>query len=165
MGLAWSRLAPFAVAFVLSGALGCDQIERAVLPVEPAEPAAETEERIELLVPGLVDAIQAKQPMFVMDHVSPAFKEERGLDYWGVRSLVETYAFRDDEVGARLESVAITPAEDGRQRVAARVSFALGQRLAEGDPLPPGAVTYSLDLLFARDGARWQAVGGSYKRE
>ena len=82
-----------------------------------------------------------------------------------MRALVEGFAFRDDEVGARLESVAITPGENGRQRVAARVSFALGQRLAEGTPLPPGAVTYSLDLVFARDGARWQAVGGSYRRE
>jgi hypothetical protein len=160
--LAWSRLASFGVALGLLGVLGCDQIERAVAS---GEPAAEADERIEILVPGLVDAIQAKQPVFVMDHVSTAFKEERGLDYYGVRSLVESFAFRDEEVGARLESVAITPAENGQQRVAARVSFALGQRLAENTPLPPGAVTYSLDLLFARDGARWQAVGGSYRRE
>ncbi len=139
---------------------GCD------LPTEAEPPAAPVaDENIDVLLPALIDAIQAKQPVFVMEHVSLAFVDERGLDYYGVRSLVESFAFRDDEVGARLESVAIAPAEDGRQRVAARVSFALGQRLAEGTPLPPGAVTYALDLLFARDGARWQAVSGSYRRE
>ena len=138
-----SPIARFALALLLLGAAGCDQIERAVAPAE-SEPA--TYERIDVLLPDLIDAIQAKQPVFVMDHVSTEFKDERGLDYYGVRSLVESFAFRDDEVGARLESVAITPAEDGRQRVAARVSFALGQRLSEGAPLPPGAVTDALDL-------------------
>jgi hypothetical protein len=149
-----SSIAAFALALFL---LGCGQEEEA--------PPPEPEENIEVLLPGLIDAIQAKQPVFVMDHVSPSFKDDRGLDYFGVRSLVETYAFRDDEVGARLESVSISPAENGQQRVAARVAFALGQRLATGTPLPPAAVTYSFDLVFARDGARWQAVGGSYRRE
>jgi len=151
-----SSIAAFALALIL---LGCGQTE------EAQSPEHEAEEHIEALLPGLIDAIQAKQPVFVMDHVSPAFKDDRGLDYFGVRSLVETYAFRDDEVGARLESVAITPAENGQQRVAARVAFALGRRLATGAPLPPDAVTYSFDLMFARDGARWQAVGGTYRRE
>ena len=157
MGASPSPIATVALALLL---FGCGPADDGAAPDAP--PA---EERIEVLLPGLIDAIQAKQPVFVMDHVSPDFKEERGLDYFGVRSLVETWAFRDDEVGARLESVAITPAENGRQRVAARVSFAVGQRLAEGTPLPPGAVTYSFDLVFAREGARWQALGGSYRRE
>jgi hypothetical protein len=151
-----SSIAAFALALLL---LGCGQAEEAQTPEHEAE------EHIEALLPGLIDAIQAKQPVFVMDHVSPSFKDDRGLDYFGVRSLVETYAFRDDEVGARLDSVSISPAENGQQRVAARVAFALGQRLATGTPLPPAAVTYSFDLVFARDGARWQAVGGSYRRE
>lgn len=157
MGASSSPIAAAAFALFL---LGCGVAEEVAPPDAP-----QAEERIEALLPGLIDAIQAKQPVFVMDHVSPEFKDERGLDYFDVRSLVEAYAFRDDEVGARLESVAITPAENGRQRVAARVSFALGQRLAEGTPLPPGAVTYAVDLIFARDGARWQAVSGGYRRE
>jgi hypothetical protein len=49
--------------------------------------------------------------------------------------------------------------------VAARVSFALGQRLAEGAELPEGATTYLLDLVFERRGARWPAVRGRYRRE
>ena len=132
---------------------------------EEKPPSADAPERIEVLLPDLVDAIQAKQPVFVMDHVAESFKEERGLDYFGVRGLVEAFAFRDEETGARLESVTITPAENGAQRVAARVSFALGQRLEADAPLPPGAVTYAFDLVFARNGARWQAIGGSYRRE
>ena len=127
--------------------------------------ATEAEESIDQLVPALVDAIQAKQPVFVMDHVAPEFVEEGGLDYFGVRSLVEAYAFRDEEVGARLESVSIQPAADGAQAVAARVSFALGQRLSEGAALPASATTYSLDLVFERRGARWQVVRGRYRRE
>jgi hypothetical protein len=149
--------AAFALAVFL---FGCEQADDR----EPT-PAPVVEERMEILLPGLIDAIQAKQPVFVMDHVSTDFKDDRGLDYFGVRALVESWAFRDDQVGARLESVAITPAEDGKQRVVARVSFAVGQRLVEAAPLPPGAVTYSLDLVFARDGARWQALSGSYRRE
>jgi hypothetical protein len=159
LGASSSSIAAFAISLLLIGCGPGDEVG------SKSAPEAEAEERIEVLLPALIDAIQAKQPVFVMDHVSPDFEDERGLDYFGVRSLVENYAFRDDEVGARLESFAITPAESDRQRVAARVSFALGQRLAEGAPLPPGAVTYSLDLVFARDGARWQAVGGSYRRE
>ncbi|MEX2204769.1 MAG: hypothetical protein WEF50_00910 [Myxococcota bacterium] len=152
-----SRIAAFALALFV---LACGAADEVAAPLAPL-----VEERMDVLLPGLIDAIQAKQPVFVMDHVSTDFKDDRGLDYFGVRSLVETWAFRDDEVGARLESVAITPVEDGRLHVAARVSFAVGQRLVEGAPLPPGAVTYALDLVFAREGARWQAVGGSYRRE
>ena len=131
---------------------------------QPATARA-TEERLERLLPDLVDAIQAKQPVFVMEHVGEGFKDDRGLDYFGVRSLVESYAFRDEEIGARLESVAITPAASGEQHVSARVAFALGQRLAAGAPLPPGAVTYSFDVVFAKNGEHWQAIGGSYARE
>jgi hypothetical protein len=157
LGASPPPIAAFALALFL---LGCGVADDVAPPDAPM-----AEERIEALLPGLIDAIQAKQPVFVMDHVSTAFVDDRGLDYFGVRSLVEAYAFRDDEIGARLESVAITPGENGRQHVAARVSFAVGQRLAEGTPLPPGAVTYALDLVFARDGARWQALSGSYRRE
>lgn len=127
--------------------------------------ATAAEEELESVVPALVDAIQAKQPVFVMDHVAEGFKEERGLDYFGVRSLVEAYAFRDEDVGARLESVAITPIDDDERKVEARVAFALGQRIAEGAPLPPGAVTYAFDLVFEKRDSVWRAVAGSYRRE
>ena len=145
---------------VAVGLLACGQVD-----VETPGPEAAAPERIEVLVPDLVDAIQAKQPGFVMDHVADSFKDDRGLDYFGVRSLVDTYAFHDATVGARLESVAITPAGNGEQRVVARVAFALGARLAPDGPLPQRAVTYAVDLVFARQGARWQAVRGSYRRE
>ncbi len=152
-----SSIAAFAVLVLL---FACDRSGEE----QPAS-APTAEEQIERVVPDLVDAIQAKQPVFVMDHVAEGFKDDRGLDYFGVRSLVESYAFRDEEVGARLESVEVAPAADGQQRVRARVAFALGQRLAAGAALPPGAVTYSFDLVFAKNGALWQAIGGSYTRE
>ena len=145
---------------ILLGASACSERETA----SPQAPAVAAE-RLEVLVPALVDAIQAKQPIFVMEHVAESFKTDDGLGYFDVRALVDTYAMRDDEVGARLEHVSITEQADGRQRVVADVSFALGQRIATDAPLPPGAVTYALDLIFALDGARWQAVGGSYRRK
>jgi hypothetical protein len=152
-----SSIAAFTISLLLFACERASEDQPATAPT--------AEERIEVLLSDLVDAIQAKQPVFVMDHVSEGFKDDRGLDYFGVRSLVESYAFRDEEIGARLESVAITPAANGEQRVSARVAFALGQRLAAGAPLPPGAVTYSFDVVFARNGARWQAIAGSYLRE
>ncbi len=128
-----SSIAAFAISLLLCA---CDRAGEE----QPAS-ARIGEEPLERLLPDLVDAIQAKQPVFVMDHVAEGFKDDRGLDYFGVRSLVESYAFRDEEVGARLESVEVAPAADGQQRVRARVAFALGQRLAAGAALPPGAVT------------------------
>ncbi|HKC49796.1 MAG TPA: hypothetical protein VKF60_03315 [Myxococcota bacterium] len=132
-------------------------------PAPPAAPVAD--ENLELLIPSLVDAIQAKQPKFVLDHVSHTFKEDGGLDYYDVRALVEKFALVDDVVGARLESVRLTPESDGRQRVSARVAFALGQRLAPGDSLPEDGVVYALEVVFAKNAGGWQAVGGRYKRE
>ena len=157
MGASLSSLAALVSALLL---VACG-------PAADTEPAAARapDEQIEVLVTALVDAVQAKQPVFVMDHVAGAFKDERGLDYFGVRSLVESFAFRDEEVGARLESLAISPGENGAQRVSARVSFVLGRRLSAGAPLPPGGVTYALELVFAKNGVRWQATGGSYRRE
>jgi hypothetical protein len=153
----YSSFAAFAVSLLL---FACERAGE-----EQAATAPTTEERMEALLPDLVAAIQAKQPVFVMEHVAEGFKDDRGLDYFGVRSLVESYAFRDEEIGARLESVAIAPAANGEQRVRARVAFALGQRLLADAPLPPGAVIYSFDVVFARSGAHWQASGGSYTRE
>ncbi len=141
-------------------ALGCDALSER----EPDE-TARVDEELAAVLPELVDAVQAKQPLFVMEHVSYSFRDERGLDYFDVRALVDDFAFRDEVVGARLESISITPAENGAQRVAARVAFALGTRLAPGAPLPSGAVVYRLDLLFAKQDGRWQAQSGSYARE
>ncbi|HTO54002.1 MAG TPA: hypothetical protein VMR50_11495 [Myxococcota bacterium] len=142
-------------------ALGaCDSREHG----EVAAPPAQVDENLETLVPSLVDAVQAKQVAFVMDHVAPAFKEERGLDYYDVRALLEKYALGEEPIGARLESVELTPLGDARQRVSARVAFARGQRLAVGAPLPEGGVVYALEVDFARNGARWQAVTGRYAR-
>ncbi|MGH7290437.1 MAG: hypothetical protein ACREJT_04455 [Myxococcota bacterium] len=133
---------------------------------EPA-PAAKVvaEEQLERLVPALVDAVQTKQPVFVMDHVAAGFKEARGLDYFDLRSLVESSAFREEPVGARLESLAITPLDADKQRVEARVVFALGRQIAAGSPPPDGAVTYALDVVFEKHDAVWRAVSGSYRRE
>jgi hypothetical protein len=152
------RLALCAAALVALA--GCDRSESE----RGAPPPPAPDEDLTLLIPSLVDAIQAKQPVFVMDHVSETFKEDGGLDYFDVRALVERFAFRDETVGARLESSEVTPDGDSKRRVSAKVAFALGQRLAKGDSLPEGAVVYALDVVFAKNGPRWQAVGGRYKR-
>lgn len=154
-GASLARATALAAALL---ALACE-------PAQQAPPAAAVDEKLDALVPELVDAVQAKQPLFVMDHVAESFSAPGGLDYHGVRALVEGYAFRDEEVGARLESVAITPDENGAQRVAARVAFSLGTRLAPGGPLPPGSVVYALDLVFVRKEGRWLAQSATYRRE
>jgi hypothetical protein len=138
----------------------CDSGER---PASAPAVAPQADESLGSLVPSLVDAIQAKQTAFVLDHVSRGFKEDGGLDFYGVRALVEKYTLDDEPVGARLEQVELTPESDGRQHVAARVAFAR-QRLAAGTPLPEGGVVYALELEFARSGPRWEAVGGRYRR-
>jgi len=155
-GASLARAAALAAALL---ALACEPAQE-----KPAATPA-VDETLDVLVPELVDAVQAKQPLFVMDHVAESFSAPRGLDYHGVRALVEGYAFRDEEVGARLESVAITPGENGAQHVAARVAFSLGTRLAPGGPLPPGAVVYALDLVFVRRDGRWLAQSATYRRE
>jgi len=151
--LAWAALLALAA---------CGPSERDA-PSKTATPTPD--ESLDLLIPSLVDAIQAKQPKFVMDHVAQTFKEDGGLDYYDVRALVEKFAFVEDVVGARLESAKVTPESDGRQRVSARVAFALGERLATGDSLPEGGVIYALEVVFEKSEGRWQAVGGRYKRE
>lgn len=131
----------------------------------PAETALAADEKLDVLIPSLVDAIQAKQPDFVMTHVGTDFKEDGGLDYYGVRALVEKFALGDDPVGARLESVTVTPEADGRQRARTRVAFAAGRRLASGESLPEGGVVYAIEVVFEKREGRWQAVGGRYARE
>jgi hypothetical protein len=148
--------ASLALAFLL---LACDGSG------EPAAREPRVDEDLARVVPDLVDAVQAKQLMAIMDHVDESFAEPGGLDYADVRAIVEANAFREEAVGARLESVSITPAEGGEQRVAARVAFARGTRLRPGEALPPGAVVYAFDLLFAKRDGRWRARTGSYRRE
>jgi hypothetical protein len=147
--------------FALLALAGCDRSEGE----QPAPSAPARDEDLALLVPSLVDSLQAKQSGFVLDHVSPKFKEDGGLDYYDVRALVEKAALRSEPVGARLETSQVTPEPDGRQRVSARVSFALGQRLAPGDPLPEGGMVYAIEVVFAKNGPKWEAVGGRYRRE
>ncbi|MGH9887679.1 MAG: hypothetical protein ACREBE_19265 [bacterium] len=139
----------------------CGAGEQSALPA--AAPAVD--EQLEVVVPAIVDALQSKQAEFVMSHVGSSFAEERGLDYFDVRSLVESYTLRDESLGARLESVALTPLSADTQRVEARVTFTRGQQLAEGVAPPAGAVTYAFDLVFAKRAGVWQARSGSYRRE
>ena len=54
-------------------------------------------------MPALVDALGRGETSFVMDHVATAFKEERGLDYYDVRALVEMAAFSEPPIGVRLD--------------------------------------------------------------
>jgi len=152
------RLASALLAGALC-ALACDASDKAAPATAPS-----ADETLEALVPSLVDAIQAKQPVFVLDHLATTFKEDGGLDYYDVRALVEKYAFEPQPIGARLDAIAVTPIGDERRRVSAKVAFAFGQRLAIGAPLPEGGVVYALEVDFAKSGPRWQAVSGSYKR-
>jgi hypothetical protein len=150
-----------ALALLAAALSGCDSRENAA---PPAAAAPQADESLDALVPSLVDALQAKQTAFVLDHVARGFKEDGGLDFYDVRALVEKYTLGEQPVGARLEQVELTPESDGRQRVSARVAFALGQRLSADAPLPEGGVVYALEVEFAKDGPRWQAVGGRYRR-
>jgi hypothetical protein len=152
------RRCALAVALCVAALCACDGSGSERQPIPPPD------EDLAQLIPSLVDSVQAKQPLFVMDHVAETFKEERGLDYFGVRALVETFALRDEPVGARLESSEVTPIDDATKRVSARVAFAPGRRLEPGESLPDGAVVYALDVVFAKNGPRWQAVRGSYAR-
>jgi len=142
---------------------GCDSGERRA-PAAGAPAPAEADESLDALVPSLVDAIQAKQTAFVLDHVARGFKEDGGLDFYDVRALVEKYTLGDEPIGARLEQLELTPESDGRRRATARVAFARGQRLAAGAPLPQDGLVYALEVEFAKSGPRWEAVGGRYRR-
>ena len=125
---------------------------------------AQDEDLAELLS-ALVAALGRGETSFVMDHVSTAFKEERGLDYYDVRALVEMAAFSEPPLSVRLDELKLTPVGDARAIANATLSFARGQHLAPGAPLPEGAVTYAVDAVFAKDGQRWVALTGSYRRE
>jgi hypothetical protein len=155
-------------AVVLAGALAVrwsGVLERHESPAARPEPVSE--ERLDELLPSLVGAVQDKEVGYLLDHVAPSFKEQGGLDFYAIRALLQQYALGKEPIGARLESYSVAPESDAHQRVTCQVSFVRGQKLT-GDPklaLPEGAVTYALDLVFERDGLRWRAVSGSYKRE
>ncbi len=152
-----ASIAALAISIAVSGCGPSDE--------EKSSAAQATEERLDQVLRDVVDAIQAKQPAFIMDHVAEEFVDEGGLDYFGVRSLVEAYAFRDEEIGARLESVEITPSGEGEQHVEARVAFTVGQRIPEGAELPADATIYSFEVVFELRATRWLAVRGRYRRE
>ena len=137
-------------------------------PVPGGGPAvlAPGDEVLAELIPQLVDALGRRDTRFVMEHVSTGFKEERGLDYYDVRALVETAVFSDPPLGVRLDRLELTPLGDGSRQIAsANLAFARGQRLLRGAPLPEGAVSYTVEVVFAKAGARWVALTGAYKRE
>ncbi len=130
-----------------------------------AESAAHAQdEALSDLVPALVAALGRGETSFVMDHVSTSFKEERGLDYYDVRALVEMAAFAEPPVAVRMDELQLTPVGDARAIAAATLSFARGQPLAAGAPLPDGAVSYAVEAVFAKDGPRWVALTGTYRR-
>jgi hypothetical protein len=117
------------------------------------------------LLPALVAALGRGETSFVMEHVSTSFKEERGLDYHDVRALVEMAAFSEPPVAVRLDELKLTPIGDARAIATATLSFARGQPLPAGAPLPAGGVTYAVEAVFAKDGPRWVALTGTYRRE
>ncbi len=126
--------------------------------------ATAQDEALAELVPALVAALGRGETSFVMDHVSTSFKEERGLDYYDVRALVEMAALSAPPVAVRLDELQLTPVGDARAIASATLSFARGQPLAQDAPLPAGAVTYAVEAVFAKDGARWVALTGTYRR-
>lgn len=158
------------LAVALAVALIAREVRRAhpnALPASAAtQTAPEQDEALADVVPELVDALGRRDTRFVMEHVATGFKEERGLDYYDVRALVETAAFGEQPLGVRLEDLELTPIGDGGRQIArARISFARGHRLAAGDPLPEGAVSYAVEAVFAKDAGRWVALTGTYRRE
>jgi hypothetical protein len=159
------------LAVALAVALIAREVRRAHPEAQPAgaetQSAAPMEDEVLAnVVPELVDALGRRDTRYVMDHVATGFKEERGLDYYDVRALVETAAFSEQPLGARLEDLELTPIGDGGRQIAkARISFARGRRLVRGEPLPEGAVTYAVEAVFAKDGPRWVALTGTYRRE
>ena len=159
------------VAVALAVALIAREVRRAHPDAAPAgtetqATAAAEDEVLADVVPELVDALGRRDTRFVMDHVATGFKEERGLDYYDVRALVETAAFGEQPLGTLLEDLELTPIGDGGRQIArARISFARGHRLLRGEPLPDGAVTYAVEAVFAKDGPRWVALTGTYRRE
>jgi hypothetical protein len=159
------------LAVALAVALIAREVRRAhpdALPASAATQAtaAAQDETLADVVRELVDALGRRDTRFVMEHVATGFKEERGLDYYDVRALVETAAFSDQPLGARLEDLELTPIGDGGRQIArARISFARGHRLAAGEPLPEGAVSYAVEAVFAKDAGRWVALTGTYRRE
>ena len=131
-----------------------------------AAPVPTPEEEIRAVMSDLIEAIEARVPGEVLEHVAFEFEAQDGVGYPEVQSLVLTYLLRDEVLGARLEQLEIEPAgQDAARRVRARVAFVRGTRLAQSQvPLPFEAVEYDFDLIFARRGGDWQAVSGSYQR-
>ena len=157
----------------LAIALAAGLIARQLRGPESRAPAASgesasaaTDEVLADLVPDLVAALGRRDTRFVMDHVATGFKEERGLDYYDVRALVETAVLSEPPLGVRLDKLELTPLGDGSRQIATgSLAFARGQRLLRGAPLPEGAVSYAVEVVFAKQGPRWLALTGTYRRE
>ena len=113
----------------------------------------------------MVAAVEQGQPEQILRHVSVEFESEDGLQYPDVDALVMTFLLRDESRGARLEDLSIDQESERLAHVRARVHFASGTSLRDrAQALPPGAVSYSLDLVFRRLVDRWQAISGRYER-
>jgi hypothetical protein len=84
----------------------------------------------EVLLPGLIDAIQASSGVRDGSRVD-RLQGRAGLDYW--RALAgRILAFRDDEVGARSRASRSRQPRTGSGVAAPRVSFAVGRAWSNG---------------------------------
>jgi hypothetical protein len=130
-------------------------------------PQLAPEEELRAAVLEIIEAVEERDPKTVLEYLAFDFREEEGLGYAEVQSIVLTYLLRDQKLGARLEELVIEPPKEGSEtyRVRARTAFAQGRSIREPQqPLPADVVRYAFDLAFQRTENGWQAVGGRYER-
>ncbi|MFQ5515507.1 MAG: hypothetical protein ACE5FG_13890 [Myxococcota bacterium] len=132
-----------------------------------AAPPRAPEDELRTALDEIVAALEDHDPEAVLRFFAFDFREEGGLDYGDLQSIVLTHLLRSEPIGARLESVVIrpeTPPGTG-YRAELQLILARGSRLRDpGLPLPTGAVRYAIELRFERGESGWQAHAGRYRR-
>jgi hypothetical protein len=118
------------------------------------------------LIDEIVEAVEGRRPQVVLDYLAFDFRSNDGLTYPDVQSILLEYLIPERTIGARLESLDLTPGAGSEEiRARAAIRFARGTRLSDRAlPPPPGSVLYDFDILFRRLAGEWRAVRGGYER-
>lgn len=122
------------------------------------------EERIRLAITSAVSSAEAKDNAGVLKYVSKDYKDDKGLDYNGIKGILFGELIRPGNVRIFVSAVSVE-VKDDRAIAEAKAVLIRGKDVKSiKDVLPSDADGLKFTLLFKKEGNGWKVFNSSWER-
>lgn len=122
------------------------------------------EERIKNVIRSVQKAVERKEIISVLEHLSKSYTDPQGHDYDGIKGLLAFYFFRHRSISVYIPEISVFVTDGSAKAVFQTILGGGGDEKYAMPVLPEALGAYSFNVSFRKEDGKWKVISAEWMR-